>query len=86
MPSSLTTAAVTLCLETNGLGYQVFNAVNDGISNECDTMEFLHEQCPNVPITRTMHHDEAPISNEKIRALLGFREEFKWQMFVDSAK
>jgi nucleoside-diphosphate-sugar epimerase len=70
------------CLETDGLGFQVFNAVNDTITADEPTEAFLKRWCPGVPITRPMGEREAPISNEKIRRMLGFREEHDWRKYV----
>ncbi len=66
---------VHLCLEKDGLGFQVFNAVNDTITAEEPTEAFLRRWCPGVPITRPMGEWEAPLSNRKARQVLGFREE-----------
>ncbi|PLB51536.1 NAD(P)-binding protein [Aspergillus steynii IBT 23096] len=66
-------------LRTDGLGFQVFNAVNDEITNDCETGEFLRKHCPNVPVTRELVGREAPISNAKMRELLGFRQAVSWR-------
>ncbi|CEN60755.1 hypothetical protein ASPCAL03188 [Aspergillus calidoustus] len=34
----------SLCIEKTGLGFQVFNAVNDCITNQIPTVEFLHKR------------------------------------------
>jgi nucleoside-diphosphate-sugar epimerase len=73
---------VHLCLQKDGLGYQVFNAVNDTITTCMPTEEFLKKYCPNTPITRPMGPDEAPISNRKAREVLGFKESHPWRNYV----
>ncbi|MDE3240142.1 MAG: NAD(P)-dependent oxidoreductase [Paracoccaceae bacterium] len=73
---------VHLCLQKDGLGYEVFNAVNDTITAITPTQEFLRTHCPNTPITRPMADDEAPISNLKARDVLGFRESHPWRKYV----
>lgn len=73
---------VHLCLQKDGLGYQVFNAVNDTITANGPTSEFLAKYAPNTPITRPMGHDEAPLSNQKIRDVLGFKEAHPWRNYV----
>jgi nucleoside-diphosphate-sugar epimerase len=73
---------VHLCLEKDGLGYQVFNAVNDTITAEEPAEAFLKRWCPATPITRAMGEREAPISNRKARDVLGFREEHDWRRYV----
>lgn len=76
---------VHLCLEKNGLGFQVFNAVNDTITADMPTMEFLAKYSPGTPITREMPGFEAPLSNRKARKVLGFREEHDWRKYVKDA-
>jgi nucleoside-diphosphate-sugar epimerase len=73
---------VHLCLERDGLGFQVFNAVNDTITADEPTEAFLKRWCPNTPITRPMGEFEAPLSNRKAREVLGFREEHDWHNYV----
>lgn len=73
---------VDRCIAKDGLGFQVFNAVNDTITATEPTMDFLKKYAPNTPITRKMGEKEAPISNKKIRDLLGFREEHDWRKYV----
>jgi len=74
---------VHLCIEKDGLGYQAFNAVNDTITADMPTTEFLQKYCPNTQITREMGPDEAPISNRKAREVLGFKEAHPWRNYVD---
>ena len=73
---------VHLCIEKDGLGYQVFNAVNDTITADLPTMEFLAKYAPNSKVTRPMGPREAPLSNRKIREVLGFREAHDWRNYV----
>lgn len=73
---------VHLCLQKDGLGYQVFNAVNDTITATLPTAEFLAKHAPDTPINRPMGRDEAPISNRKIREVLGFQEAHPWRKYV----
>ena len=73
---------VDLCVAKDGLGYQVFNAVNDEITATEPTVDFLKKWAPNSPITRPMDTFEAPISNRKIRDVLGFREQHNWRKYV----
>ena len=73
---------VHLCLEEDGLGFQVFNAVNDTATLNEPTMDFLKRNFPNVPITRPLGEREAPLSNQKIRQVLGFSEDHDWRKYV----
>jgi len=70
---------VHLCLQKNDLGFQVFNAVNDTITADGPTAEFLKKWCPKTPHTRPLTGDEAPLSNRKIREVLGFKEAHNWR-------
>lgn len=73
---------VRLCLEKDGLGFQVFNAVNDTITADLPTAEFLARHAPKTPVRRGLEAFEAPISNRKIRDVLGFREAHNWRKYV----
>lgn len=73
---------VDLCVQKDGLGFQVFNAVNDEITANEPTAEFLRKWAPNTPVTREMGTFEAPISNRKIREVLGFKEAHNWRQYV----
>ena len=73
---------VDLCIAKDGLGYQVFNAVNNEITANTPTVEFLRNWAPNSPITGEISGSEAPISNRKIRDVLGFVEQHNWRKYV----
>jgi nucleoside-diphosphate-sugar epimerase len=73
---------VHCCLQKDGLGYQVFNAVNDEATFDEETEGFLKRVCPETEVTRSMEKHEAPISNGKIREMLGFEEEFGWRKLL----
>ncbi|MGD1037972.1 MAG: NAD(P)-dependent oxidoreductase [Roseiarcus sp.] len=73
---------VHLCLEKDGLGFQIFNAVNDAITLDIPTRDFLAHHCPGVPVTRPLDKFEAPLSNRKARELLGFKEAHNWRQYV----
>ncbi|WP_029065128.1 NAD(P)-dependent oxidoreductase [Labrenzia sp. DG1229] len=73
---------VDLCLEKDGLGYQVFNAGNDTNSVDIPNAQILKRFFPNVPISRDLADHEALFSNRKIREVLGFREEHNWRNYV----
>jgi nucleoside-diphosphate-sugar epimerase len=73
---------VHLCVEKDGLGFQVFNATNDSITADMPTEKFLAKYAPNTPVTRKMGEFEAPLSNRKIREVLGFREKHDWRKYA----
>ena len=74
---------VRLCLEKDGLGFQVFNAVNDTITLNTPTREAMKKLCPKTPFTREVGEFEAPLSNRKAREVLGFKEAHNWRKYVD---
>lgn len=73
---------VDLCLTHDGLGFQVFNAGNDGNSSNLPTAELLARFFPDVPLSRPLGPHEALFSNRKIREILGFRENHDWRKYV----
>jgi len=73
---------VRLCIEKDGLGFQVFNATNDTITLNMKTKDALLKFCPGVPVTRELDDYEAPLSNRKIRQVLGFKEAHNWRQYV----
>ena len=77
---------VRLCLEKDGLGFQVFNATNDTITLNTPTKEAMAKLSPNTPFTRAMGEYDAPLSNRKAREVLGFKERHNWRKYVDGAK
>lgn len=75
---------VDLCLEKDGLGYQVFNAGNDTNSAIIPSMELAERFFAGVEITRELAEHEALFSNRKIREVLGFKEQHNWRKYVKS--
>jgi nucleoside-diphosphate-sugar epimerase len=73
---------VHLCLQKDGLGFEVFNAVNDTITARQSTADFLERWCPKTPLHRPLIGQEAPLSNRKARELLGFVEDHNWRKYV----
>lgn len=71
-----------LACKKDGLGFQVFNATNNTITLHEKTKDFLQKVSPNVKITREMGEYEAPLSNRKIREVLGFKEQHDWRKYV----
>lgn len=68
-------------VKADGLGFQVFNATNDRITTTVPTKPFLEENEPGTELTREMGEWEAPLSNRKVREVLGFREEHDWRKY-----
>jgi len=76
---------VQLSIEKDGLGFQIFNAVNDQTSSDLPTSELLSRYYPNVTITRELGEYEGLLSNKKIKEVLGFEEQHPWRNYVQSA-
>lgn len=74
---------VDLCLQKDGLGFQVFNAGNDTNGMNIPTDELVRRFFPAVPVRREMGENEALFSNRKIREVLGFAEEHDWRKYVN---
>jgi nucleoside-diphosphate-sugar epimerase len=74
---------VHLCIEKDGLGYQVFNAANDTVSANLPSRELAKNYFPHVPFTREIDIFEGLLSNRKIREVLGFKQEHDWRLYVD---
>ncbi|MEY4698385.1 MAG: hypothetical protein RIT14_2813 [Pseudomonadota bacterium] len=73
---------VDLCLGKDGLGFQVFNAVNDSNSVPQTNDVLLAQFFPKVPLSRPLGPHESLLSNRKIREVLGFREQHDWRKYV----
>ncbi|NLS03303.1 NAD(P)-dependent oxidoreductase [Rhizobium sp. P32RR-XVIII] len=73
---------VHLCIGKDGLGFQVFNAVNDTVTANMPSKELARRFFPNVPFTREIGEYEGLLSNRKIREVLGFKEEHDWRKYV----
>ena len=71
-----------LAVEKDGLGYQVFNAVNDETSSDLPTRELLARFYPDVPLKRDLGEFETLLSNRKARDVLGFRPLHSWRRYV----
>lgn len=73
---------VKLCIEKDGLGYQVFNAVNDTVVSDMPTAELAAQFFPNVAVSREMGKFEGLMTNTKIREVLGFKEEHDFRKYL----
>lgn len=73
---------VDRCLGADGLGFQIFNAVNDTQTTNMSTAELIESFYRGVPVTRAIGEREAVFSNRKIREVLGFEEEHDWRRYV----
>ena len=75
---------VRLGIETDGLGFQVFNAANDSTSSDLPTAELLRRYYPDVPVRGSLGEHEGLLSNRKVREMLGFKEKHDWRQYVSA--
>jgi nucleoside-diphosphate-sugar epimerase len=73
---------VDLCLEKDGLGYQVFNAGNDDNTAILPSKALAEQFFAGVPLSRKLGEHEALFSNRKIREVLGFKEQHNWRKYL----
>ena len=71
-----------LCIERDGLGYQVFNAVNDDTASNLPTRTLLERFYPTVPVKGELGEFETLLSGRKARAVLGFRPKHSWRQHI----
>ncbi len=72
-----------LRIETDGLGYEVFNVAKDESASNLPTRELLKRLCPDVPsAVDDLGEFETPLSNRKVRRGLGFRPGHAWHRYV----
>lgn len=73
---------VHLGIEKDGLGFQVFNAVNDTVTASMTSQELASRFFPGASFKYEIGPEEGLISNRKIRSVLGFQEEHNWRKYV----
>lgn len=73
---------VQCCLETDGLGYQVFNVSNDDHSVALETQELLARFYPGVETRAQMGPQDTFYSNEMAKKLVGFRPQHGWREVI----
>lgn len=74
---------VDLCVKTDGLGWQVFNCANDHTSVNLTTAELLDRYYAGVPVRGDLETYQTLYSNQRIKEVLGFREEHPWRKYLD---
>ncbi len=72
------------CIETDGLGFGVFNAANDETASTRPTRELLERFYPKVALkVDDLGAYETLLSNRKANRVLDFRPEQSWRRHVD---
>lgn len=75
---------VDLMLHKDGLGYQIFNAANEGHSVDLSTAEIIERYYQGVPQMRDMGEDETFFSIQKAKDMLGFAPVHTWRDEIKS--
>jgi nucleoside-diphosphate-sugar epimerase len=70
---------VQRCLETDGLGYEVFNVANADMSVAATTQDIQDRFYDGVPLRREMGRDETFYAIDKASDLLGFTPRHSWR-------
>jgi nucleoside-diphosphate-sugar epimerase len=70
---------VQKCLETDGLGYEVFNVSNDDMSVGLTSAQVIERFYQGVEVRKDMGRDETFYSNDKAKRLLGFAPKHSWR-------
>jgi nucleoside-diphosphate-sugar epimerase len=70
---------VQRCLETDGLGYEVFNVANADMSVAVPTQEIRDRFYDDVQVLRQMGRNETFYSIDKARDLLGYAPRYSWR-------
>jgi len=71
------------CLETDGLGFEVFNVANADMSVSATTAEVIARFYDGVEVRRDMGRDETFYCIDKARDLLGYQPRHSWRDVVD---
>ena len=70
---------VECCLQTDGLGYEIFNVSNDDMSVGLSSDQVIERFYEGVELRKEMGRDETFYSNEKAKRLLGFAPKHSWR-------
>lgn len=74
--------ATRLGIEKDGLGFQIINIAADDVSSDLPTKELLERFYPGVPLKKELGENETLLNNEKLKKLLGWKQEHNWRMYV----
>ena len=70
---------VLRCLETDGLGYAVFNVANDDTSVAPETPELIARYYPGVPLRKPLSGHDTLYSSARAQRLVGFDPRHGWR-------
>jgi nucleoside-diphosphate-sugar epimerase len=71
--------ACRLGIEKDGLGFEVMNVAADDVSSDLPTAELLKRFYPDVPVKKPLGEFETLLSNEKLKRLLGWQQQYRWR-------
>ncbi|RYB89012.1 NAD(P)-dependent oxidoreductase [Nocardioides glacieisoli] len=77
---------VQRCLETDGLGFEVFNVANPDMSVAATTDEVIARFYDGVEVRREMGRDETFFAIDKARELVGFDPQHSWRDVLDDPR
>jgi nucleoside-diphosphate-sugar epimerase len=69
---------VRLCVDTDGLGFQVFNTFAGESAHVLPTRELADKFYPKVPMRGEIAEHGSLVSNRKAQRLLGFEQRYRW--------
>jgi nucleoside-diphosphate-sugar epimerase len=69
---------VRLCVDTDGLGLQIFNTFASESAHVLATRELARTFYPNVPLREGVTEHGSLVSNRKAQRLLGFDPKYRW--------
>lgn len=72
---------VQKCLETDGLGYEVFNVSNDDHSVNLSSQDIIDRYYQGVPI-KTPNVPDSFYSNDKAKRMLGYQPQHAWRDYL----
>lgn len=72
-----------VCIQKDGLGFQIFNAGQNDCSSDLPTAELLKRFSPNVPVRKELGAYEVLYSTKKAREMPGFAEQHNWRKYVN---
>ena len=70
---------VEKCLETDGLGYEVFNVSNDNTSVSIPNTEIISQFYQGVEVRKNLSDNETFFSNAKAKSMVGFKPQHDWR-------
>jgi nucleoside-diphosphate-sugar epimerase len=70
---------VQRCLETDGLGYEIFNVANPDMSVAATAQEIQDRFYDDVEVRREMGRDQTFYAIDKARDLLGYAPRHSWR-------